>query len=194
MNALNNAAKMLGSEGGKKGFGASKRRSVEHYKMMAELSWRNKRLPIEVRFWAKVKKSGPDDCWIWTGCTSPQGYGMFSVNNKARLASRIAWELTNGPIKDGLNALHKCDNPPCCNPNHLFLGTRTDNHIDSVNKGRAVVDKGSKCITAKLNEWDVEQIRIDRMKGCGLRELSEVWEVSQTTISRICHRKIWKHV
>jgi hypothetical protein len=90
------------------------------------------------RFWAKVKKT--ETCWTWTAYRDPQGYGTFSVGPRAthapHRAHRVAWELTNGQIPDGSLVLHRCDNPSCVNPKHLFLGTHQDNQRDKVAKGR----------------------------------------------------------
>lgn len=92
---------------------------------------------IHVRFWAKVDASGgPDGCWIWTGARFPFGYGAIKIGGRPRGAHRTAWELVNGPIPEGLNVLHHCDNPPCVNPAHLFLGTLRDNALDMFAKGR----------------------------------------------------------
>lgn len=94
---------------------------------------------LEDRFWAKVDKSNPGGCWVWTAATSWKGYGKFSTTHKTFEAShRLAWILTNGLIPDGLHVCHRCDNPPCCRPDHLFLGTALDNHRDMVLKGRSV--------------------------------------------------------
>lgn len=89
------------------------------------------------RFWAKVDKRGPDECWPWKGGTTHKGYGMFNMGGKVRTASRVSWELANGPIPDGQGVLHKCDNAPCVNPKHLFLGDQTANMQDMRKKGRA---------------------------------------------------------
>lgn len=83
-------------------------------------------------FWAKVDRRGPDECWEWTTGRERYGYGHSVLGT----ASRVAWELTNGPIPDGQRVLHSCDNPPCCNPRHLFLGTQLDNVRDMMAKGR----------------------------------------------------------
>lgn len=92
--------------------------------------------PIRKRFWKKVIILGCDECWIWTSSRHRQGYGTFSINNECNLAHRVAFELRFGKISDGLDVLHSCDNPPCVNPYHLFLGTHNDNMRDMIKKGR----------------------------------------------------------
>lgn len=87
------------------------------------------------RFWSKVQKT--DDCWLWTGTTWGQPeYARFKIGNKYSQASQYSWELHNGPMPEGLWALHRCDNPLCVNPAHLFVGTRQDNMDDMKAKGR----------------------------------------------------------
>ncbi len=88
------------------------------------------------RFWAKVDIGAPDKCWEWQASCNPAGYGGFQFNGRFGKAHRAAWELANGPIPEGICVLHRCDNPPCCNPAHLWLGTYADNHRDAVAKGR----------------------------------------------------------
>lgn len=91
------------------------------------------------RFWSKVRRpstDNPDACWEWDA-NRKNGYGQYHVNGRSpQIASRYAYELTFGPIPDGLGVLHRCDNPPCCNPMHLFLGTNLDNINDMLRKGR----------------------------------------------------------
>lgn len=91
------------------------------------------RATFEKRFWARVDKSaGPDACWPWTGGTvAKEGYGIMSLGGRSRTASRISIELTQGhPVPKGLFVCHHCDNPPCCNPAHLYVGTNADNMDD----------------------------------------------------------------
>lgn len=98
--------------------------------------------PVEVRFWARVDMDGPivyehlGKCWMWTGYKDEWGYGRLTINKSTVRAHRYSWELNNGPITDSLLVLHKCDNPECTNPNHLFLGTDADNIKDRDNKKR----------------------------------------------------------
>lgn len=88
----------------------------------------------EDRFWARVKKG--DGCWEWTGSTGRRGYGTFMVHGERTRSHRYSWALHFGAIPDGLWVLHRCDNPPCVRPDHLWLGTVLDNNVDSRIKGR----------------------------------------------------------
>jgi hypothetical protein len=89
-------------------------------------------------FWHRVDMRAEDECWEWQGPRLPKGYGYLSARGRAgcEYAHRIAWEITNGAIPAGVFVLHHCDNPPCCNPAHLWLGTSGDNNRDAVRKGR----------------------------------------------------------
>lgn len=86
-------------------------------------------------WWRVLVLEDKDKCWIWTGATTGKGYGQIVIKYKKYKAHRIAWEVTYGPVPEGLKVLHTCDNPPCCNPKHLFVGTQKDNMIDASNKG-----------------------------------------------------------
>ena len=89
------------------------------------------------KFWSRVIIENLLDCWVWTGGTVGRGYGYLSRGGpKLILAHRYVWEITYGPIPDGLCILHKCDNPPCVNPTHLYIGTHSDNMRDMIERGR----------------------------------------------------------
>ena len=87
------------------------------------------------RFWSKVDIKGDDECWEWKNGKS-QGYGIFRYDGRAQKSSRVAYILTHGPIAKDLHVCHSCDNPPCCNPKHLWLGTNQDNISDKMEKNR----------------------------------------------------------
>lgn len=90
---------------------------------------------IEQRFWEKVERTAT--CWFWKAGRNPDGYGNFRINGKTEGAHRVAWKITYGAIPDGRQVLHRCDTPPCVNPNHLFLGDHDINMSDKAVKGRA---------------------------------------------------------
>lgn len=132
-------------------------------------------------FWSRVRKSDSNSCWIWTGATNSGGYGHYTLNYKQIKAHRTSYELSNNIIlTDKDEILHKCDNPPCCNPKHLVKGTRQDNMIDMVRKGRS---------TSKLTPTQVEEIRIK--SNIKRFILAKEYGVSESTISRIINNKRW---
>ena len=127
----------------------------------------NRRTDAEARFWSKVQKS--DGCWLWMPTsTFPYGYGAFYLNGTNVAAHRYAWELVNGPIPAGLVVCHNCpggDNPRCCRPDHMFLGTLGDNTRDAVRKGR--MTQGEASNLAKLKPEQVLDIRARAVAGGG---------------------------
>ena len=144
------------------------------------------------RFWAKVDKSS--DCWKWLAGGN-SGYGSFWLNNKQQRAHRVSWTIHNGPIPDGLCVLHYCDNPPCVNPAHLFLGSTIENNIDRDNKGRTARQKGELHGGVKLTEIEVVEIRHRYIVG-GItqQELGDKYGVTRPNIGYIVNRKSWSHI
>jgi HNH endonuclease len=154
---------------------------------------------VEDRFWAKVAKGGPQDCWTWTGCHDGYGYGHIRIEGHAVYAHRLSYELHHGPLPDGLYVCHNCptgDNPSCVNPAHLFLGTAKDNTQDMLSKGRQryVSRPGEANPYAKLTDEIVLDIRRRITTGETKAALAREYGVSHVTISRIINRKTWKHL
>lgn len=154
------------------------------------------RKPLAERFWEKVEVGPADSCWCWEGGKNPLGYGKLNIRHVGwRLAHRVAWELTCGVIPDGLCVLHSCDNPPCCNPSHLRLGTRRDNSNDKVARHRQSYIRGEKCTNAKLTEKQVLEIRrVYATGGIKQIELARRLGVGKTLIGYIVNHKAWKHL
>lgn len=126
-------------------------------------------------------------CWLWQGSISKAGYGTLSYHGKVSYAHRLSYIFVNGPIPDGLHVLHKCDNPPCCNPDHLFLGTHLDNIADMKSKLRCAY--GEKSATAKLTELQVAEIReayVPRIKGLS-KQLAKKYGISSSHVPYVAN-------
>lgn len=152
---------------------------------------------LETRFWRKVKIQESHECWEWQASTRNHGspYGSFHTGKKSKQAHRLAWELTYGFIPSHLCVCHHCDNPLCCNPSHLFLGTSADNSHDRDAKGRQRTPLGAAHGMAKLNQEQVLEIRrLYRAGGISQLKLGEMFSVSERQVGRIIHRTSWKHV
>lgn len=145
---------------------------------------------VATRFWAKVDKSG--ECWFWTAGVGTDGYAKFWYNGTSTHASRVAYELTFGPIPDGLQVCHHCDTPRCIRPEHLFLGTRLDNSRDMVAKQRSRT--GERHHNAKLTEQAVIEIRRQYATGTRVSALMQSFGVSYSAIDAVVHRVTWKHI
>ena len=110
---------------------------------------------IEERLWGHLKVTDTG-CAEWTRSTTTKGYGCIQFKERLALTHRVAWELTNGPIPEGLCVCHRCDNPPCCNPEHLFLGTYADNIHDMIAKGRGRNQNAGKAYCKYGHAFDEE--------------------------------------
>ncbi len=134
------------------------------------------------RFWSRVDKtSSPSGCWLWIGTLDRHGYGRFSVSAaRNAFAHRVAWTLLVGVIPKDKEVCHNCDNPPCVNPSHLFVGTHKENIYDAVHKGRLVFAKHLN----KLTDSQKTEVRLAYQRGM-VKELAARYSVSTQTIHRI---------
>jgi hypothetical protein len=160
--------------------------------------------PLAERFWEKVLKA--DGCWEWTGCrggkaTSGKHYGGLSVRGRMVKAHRISYELHYGDVPDGLCVLHRCDNPGCVRPDHLWVGTRSDNARDAVRKGRDTATARPECIprgekrpNAKLTAEKVVEIRKLRGLGYSQQKLADTFGVSRGTLRDVFLGRSWTAV
>jgi hypothetical protein len=143
----------------------------------------------EERFWRKVTKT--DGCWYWTGAHAVQGYGRLRTRQNGRnrqdLAHRISYELHIGPIPPGKSVCHTCDNPPCVNPAHLWLGSQAENNADRDAKGRQRAPR-------RLTDYIVSEIRRRRANGELLRVLAADYGTTTGYVSAIATRRWWKHL
>ena len=154
---------------------------------------------VEERFWEKVDRSGgPSACWPWTASCNEDGYGRFKLRagGSPKRASRVAWLLTYGDPGE-LFVLHRCDNPPCCNPAHLFLGNHAANMADMDAKGRRGWARGQANHTAtvgrvrKLTDEQIIDVRRRHEAGESSRSIARRYGVYNTTIDDLVNGETW---
>lgn len=161
-----------------------------------------KRVPTITRYLSKINNLGrADACWEWNAGADADGYGIFwdgtyleSGHPRYVRAPRWTYEQFVGPIPQGHNICHTCDNPPCVNPAHLFTGTDAVNHADREAKGRGRRMHGSTHVESKLTEVQVLTIRQRRARGETQASLAEEYGVSAALLSKIINRKVWTHI
>lgn len=146
---------------------------------------------LRPRFWSRVRRGDPTECWEWTAGRGSDGYGQIRLHGVRWKAHRLSWELHHGPIPDGLHVLHRCDNPRCVNPVHLWLGTDADNASDKAAKGRST--RGERNRWARITATQVREIRA--YDGpLSQQRLGELYGISQAQIWKIRHGRAWLHL
>lgn len=158
-------------------------------------SCKGKRPSFEERFWGKVQRGGPGECWEWQAGRGNHGYGELQRGARGQgmaTSHRVAYELSIGPIPDGLCVMHACDNRVCCNPAHLSLGTLADNNQDMKIKGRMVCrpPHGPRKLTSEA----VSAMRARRASGEKPKALAARFGVTEAMVSAVVTRRSWKDV
>ena len=147
------------------------------------------------RFWSKVDIRGEDECWNWRAGMSQQGYGSVKIKRKNTQAHKVAFLLGGGVLTQQKPwVLHKCDNPSCCNPAHLFAGNVADNVKDMCQKERNKWVVGERHGLSKLKKDDVLEIRSLNASGIAYQSLATRFGVSKNAIWCVCTRRTWRHV
>ena len=145
----------------------------------------------KVRFLEKIKHVG--GCWIWTAALKDSRYGAFCLNGRIHRAHRASWLVHYGDIPAGMCVCHKCDTPLCVNPEHLFVGTASDNMRDAIKKGR-LKRRGDDSPRRILSEADVKRIRKLRRAGRSGKNLAKEYGVCQSTIASANTGRNWSHI
>lgn len=147
---------------------------------------------LHCALWDRINKENEQSCWEWTGLKNELGYGIFVFTSKHYLATRALMVVLGHNI-EGLLVCHKCDNPSCCNPRHLFLGTDMDNCKDKIIKGRANIRKGESNGCSKLKGYEVLEIK-SLLGTMTMTAIALKYGVTKTTISGIARGRAWKHI
>lgn len=155
--------------------------------------YRGLRGPLAERLWARVDRRGPDECWPWTGPIDGDRGRIGKGGKRGGLlrSSQAAWIVTRGPIPDGMVVRHKCDNPPCCNPSHLELGTQADNVRDMIERGRLNMTGIRPGSLPKLTLEQAERVRAQVASGASGASVARSLGVSPSTIYRILRREVY---
>lgn len=143
-------------------------------------------------FWSGIQIKESDQCWPWQGTTIKGGYGQLNFQGQQIGAHRLAFLLAGGILLKNQDVCHTCDNPPCCNPKHLFAGTSKENNADCRAKDRHM--RGSRNSTAKLSDEVVLAMRADREAGMTYRALAKKYGVAHRTAWEVINGFAWKHL
>lgn len=133
-------------------------------------------------------------CWDWIGAVDAKGYGRFFIAGETRRAHRASYIMHRGIIPSGQIVMHRCDNPGCVNPEHLFVGTYSDNANDMHSKGRGNNPRGERHFKSKLKNKDIPEIKALRKSGMKIKPLAEIYKVGTSTIRAVIKGRSWKHV
>lgn len=155
-------------------------------KPVGDLVNRSPYIPFEDWFWSGVDSSSEDGCWPWTRGVGKAGYGVVRYQWVQYKTHRVAWNLTYGEIPSGLQVRHTCDNPVCCRPDHLLVGTAQDNADDRVSRGRSARLYGTNNPNGHISTETVEHIKALRADGLVFREIEKITGVHRGTAAEIC--------
>jgi hypothetical protein len=157
----------------------------------------NSKQDLEERVWGHINIGNPNECWEWVGGKNKDGYGRLNISGRIDRAHRVVYRLANGDIPPNKIILHSCNNPSCCNPNHLRAGTYKENTHDMMVSGRNrnKVFRGSESSVSKLTESQVLNMRQEyNSGGISIGKLARKYSISESQCSRIVKRQSWTHI